>query len=229
MKRHVSTACHWCHQAFSTWTWLAIALPARLASEKNASVPSAYFRCGACLRRAVSFADGLQLRLRVPGQTCCLGPCAWFYLILWTTPASYTKAYQKHRNISKEAWAWYCCFRNFQPTRPQVVAALLSTLVVLDFAPKKERMMCFATWSLISKGIRIRFFLDVARLSWSIPESDQAAQSCVISVISWQSPVLSILVLHDQRLRSDFWSQLSLQLLPSLLLVTLQLKLETLG
>lgn len=95
--------------------------------------------------------------------------------------------------------------------------------------PKKERMMCFATWSLISKGIRIRFFLDVARLSWSIPESDQAAQSCVISVISWQSPVLSILVLHDQRLRSDFWSQLSLQLLPSLLLVTLQLKLETLG
>ena len=142
-----------------------IVLPARLTSEKNASVPSAYFRYGACLRRAVPFADGLQLRLRVHGQTCCRGPCAWFYLILWTTPAPYTKitkAYQKHRCFS--------CFGNFQPTRPQVVAALLSTLVVLDFAPKKrgwcdDDVLCYVEF-------------ELQRLSWTIPESDQeAAQS----------------------------------------------------
>lgn len=95
--------------------------------------------------------------------------------------------------------------------------------------PKKREddVLCYVKFDLQRYPNQV--FLDVARLSWSIPESDQAAQSCVISVISWQSPVLSILVLHDQRLRSDFWSQLSLQLLPSLLLVTLQLKLETLG
>ena len=177
-----------------------IALPARLASEKNASVPSAYFRCGACLRRAVSFADGLQLRLRVPGQTCCRGPCAWFYLILWTTPASYTKAYQKHRNISKEAWAWCCCFGNFQPTRPQVVAALLSTLVVLDFAPKKERMMCFATSSLSSPRYPSGF-LGCGQAQLKHPRVRPRGRLRAV----WfrgNPPVLSMLVLHDQRLKS---------------------------
>ena len=141
-----------------------IVLPARLTSEKNASVPSAYFRYGACLRRAVPFADGLQLRLRVHGQTCVGGlvhGSILFSDILWTTPAPYTKitkAYQKHR-----------CFGNFQPTRPQVVAALLSTLVVLDFAPKKRGwcadVLCYVEF-------------ELQRLSWTIPESDQeAAQS----------------------------------------------------